>query len=260
MYRSFRAASVFLLLFVGVAMGVAGAAPNFPALDGRRVVDEAGILSSDAQARLAAMSQVLEQKTGDQLVVATVKSLGGGDIATYGYQLGRAWQLGQKGKNNGILLTIAPNEHQARIDVGYGLEGTLTDAQSALIIQNIVKPAFRRGDYDGGTLAASASILQVLGVDTKDADSVLSQEAQPHANDDTGGFPIIFAVIVIWLVFGRFLWPLLFLGGGRGWGGGGFGGGSWGGGSGGGGFSGGGGSFGGGRASGTLGGDAGARR
>ncbi|HEY2069035.1 MAG TPA: TPM domain-containing protein [Rhizomicrobium sp.] len=247
MLRSLRAAFVFTLLLVGVAV----AAPDFPTLSGR-VVDQAGILSADTQTRLTAMSMALENKTGDQLVVATVKSLGGNDIATYGYQLGRHWNLGQKGKNNGILLTVAPNEHQARIDVGYGLEGTLTDAQSALIIQNIVKPAFRRGDYDGGTLAASASILQVLGVDTKDADAVLSQAAQPHPNDDTGGFPIVLVVIVIWIVFGRFLWPLLFLGGGRrgGWGGGG----GWssgGGGFSGGGFSGGGGSFGGGGASGS---------
>jgi uncharacterized protein len=241
--------AVAVALFAAPAIA---AAPSFPALTGR-VVDDAGILSPDAQTRLAAMSAALEQKTGDQLVVATIKSLQGNDISSYGYQLGRYWKLGAKGKNNGILVTIAPTEHQVRIDVGYGLEGTLTDAQSALIIDNIVKPAFRRGDYDGGTLAASASILRVFGVETSDVDNTLTQAAQPHANDSTGGFPIILVVVVIWIVFGRFLWPLLFLGGGRsgGWGGG-FGGGGWsgGGGFGGGGFSGGGGSFGGGGASG----------
>ncbi|HEX3674601.1 MAG TPA: TPM domain-containing protein [Rhizomicrobium sp.] len=247
--------SLSLAFAVAVALFAApatAAAPSFPALTGR-VVDDAGILSPDTQARLTAMSAALEKKTGDQLVVATIKSLQGNDIATYGYQLGRYWKLGAKGKNNGILVTIAPTEHQVRIDVGYGLEGTLTDAQSALIIENIVKPAFRRGDYDGGTLAASASILRVFGVDTSDVDNTLAQAAQPHANDNTGGFPIIAVVFLIWIVFGRFLWPLLFLGGGRrgGWGGG-FGGGGWssGGGFGGGGFSGGGGSFGGGGASG----------
>ncbi|HEY1629762.1 MAG TPA: TPM domain-containing protein [Rhizomicrobium sp.] len=245
-------AALALILFGAVT---AMAAPNFPPLTGR-VVDDAGVLSDDAKSRLTAMSAALEQKTGDQLVVATIKSLDGNDIAVYGYQLGRAWKLGQGGKNNGILLTIAPAEHQVRIDVGYGLEGDLTDAQSALIVQNIVKPAFRRGDYDGGTLAASASILKVLGVDTKDVDATLADAAQSHPSDDTGRFPILLAVIVIWIVFGRFLWPLLFLGGGGGrrygggWGGG-FGGGGFGGGSGGGGFSGGGGSFGGGGASGS---------
>jgi uncharacterized protein len=246
-----RKASFFTAIALAFFSAVAVAAPSFPALTGR-VVDDAGVLSQDAQSRLTAMSAALEQKTGDQLVVATVKSLQGNDIATYGYQLGRYWNIGQKGKNNGILLTIAPAEHQVRIDVGYGLEGTLTDAQSALIIENIVKPAFRRGDYDGGTLAASASILKVMGVETKDVDATLADAAQDHPSDNTGGFPILLAVFVIWIVFGRFLWPLLFLGGGRrgGWtGGGGWSGG--GGGFGGGGFSGGGGSFGGGGASGS---------
>jgi uncharacterized protein len=237
----------FLAAIAFVVFGaVAAAAPSFPALSGR-VVDDAGILSQDSQSRIAAMSAALERKTGDQLVVATVKSLQGNDIATYGYQLGRYWKIGQKGKDNGILVTIAPNEHQVRIDVGYGLEGTLTDAQSALIVQNIVKPAFRRGDYDGGTLAAAASILQVMGVETKDVDATLAQAAENHPSDGTGSFPIIIAVFVIWIVFGRFLWPLLFLGGGRRWGGGGWSGGGFGGG----GFSGGGGSFGGGGASGS---------
>ena len=225
----------------------AAADPSFPALSGR-VVDGAGILSSDAQTRLTAMSQALEDKTKDQLVIVTLKSLQGYEIEQYGYQLGRHWGIGQKGHDNGALLIIAPAEHKVRIEVGYGLEGTLTDAQSKLIIENIMTPAFRRGDYDGGALAGSAAILQVLGVETKDVQQVLSQQAQPQPNDDTGGFPIFLVIVVIWIVFGRFLWPLLFLGGmgGRGFGGGGFGGGGFGGG----GFSGGGGSFGGGGASG----------
>jgi uncharacterized protein len=252
MHRKGSFFAVVALLVLGAMAALA--APDFPSLTGR-VVDAAGILSQDTQSRLTAMSAALEQKTGDQFVVVTVKSLQGNDIATYGYQLGRAWKLGQKGKNNGILLTIAPGEHQVRIDVGYGLEGNFTDAQSALIIENIVKPAYRRGDYDGGTLAAGASILKVLGVETSDVDTTLAQAAENHPSDDTGGFPIVLIVIVVWIVFGRFLWPLLFLGGGRrgGWGGGGFGGGGWssGGGFGGGGFSGGGGSFGGGGASGS---------
>ncbi len=246
-----------LLLFAGVAL----AEPTFPPLTGR-VVDNAHVLSTDAQTRLTAMSYALEQKTKDQLVVVTLPSLQGYTIEQYGYQLGRHWGIGQKGQNNGALLIVAPSEHAVRIEVGYGLEGTLTDAQSALIIQNVMMPAFRRGDYDGGVLAGAATILQALGVETKDVDAVLSQQAAiDQQQDDTaqhhgGGFGIIIALFVIWLIFGRFFWPLLFLGGlggggGRGFGG--FGGGNGGGGFGGfggGGFSGGGGSFGGGGASG----------
>jgi uncharacterized protein len=256
-----------LLFFIVPAL----ADPTFPPLTGR-VVDDAHILSPDAQSRLTAMSKALEDKTKDQLVIVTLPSLQGYTIEQYGYQLGRHWGIGQKGQNNGTLLIVAPKEHDVRIEVGYGLEGTLTDAQSSLIINNVMKPAFRRGDYDGGVLGGAATILQVFGVETKDVDAVLSQQAAEDSQQDTdrgqgggsGGFGIIIAIFVIWIVFGRFLWPLLFLGGGLGRGGngrsgfgggygggfGGFGGGGFGGGFGGGGFSGGGGSFGGGGASG----------
>ena len=246
-YRAVLAA--FLLAFALVAHAAA-ADLSFPPLTGR-VVDDAGILSDDAKTRLTAMSQALEDKTKNQLVVVTLKSLEGQTIEQYGYQLGRHWGIGQKKENNGLLLIIVPSSHDVRIEVGYGLEGTMTDAQSKLIIENVMIPDFRRGDYNAGALAGAASILQVFGVETKDVDAVLAQQAQydqQTGDDDSGshggGIGVVIAIIVIWLVFGRFLWPLFFLGGG--WGGGRWGGGGW---SGGGGF-GGGGSFGGGGASG----------
>ena len=255
MTRSFHlvAAAVFALLCALTPAALAE--PNFPALTGR-VVDQADILSQDAVTHVTAISTALEQKTHDQLVVVTLKSLEGDDIADYGYKLGRHWGIGQKGKNTGVLLIIAPNERKVRIEVGYGLEGALTDAQSVLIIDNIMKPAFRRGDYDGGTLAGAAAISQVLGVENADVKNALSQEAAPHAEDDFGVFPFLIALFVFGLVVSGFLSPLLLMGGrwgGGGWGGG-FGGGGFSGGGGfggGGGFSGGGGSFGGGGASGS---------
>ena len=258
-----RAVLAAFLLAVAFVAHAAAADLSFPPLTGR-VVDEAGILSDDARTRLTAMSQALEDKTKNQLVVVTLTSIQGQTIEQYGYQLGRHWGIGQKKTNNGALLIIVPSTHDVRIEVGYGLEGTLTDAQSKLIIENVMIPDFRRGDYDAGTLAGAASILQVFGVETKDVDSVLARQAQYDQNDDDdsgshgGGIGVVIAIIVIWLVFGRFLWPLLFMGGfgGGRWGGGGFGGGGFGGGGfggggfGGGGFGGGGGSFGGGGASG----------
>jgi uncharacterized protein len=236
-----------LIAFV-LAAGAAHAALSFPPLTGR-VVDDAGILSTGAQQRLTALLAEHEQQTGNQVVVATVKSLQGTDIATYGYQLGRAWGIGQKGKNNGVLITVSPSTHDVRIDAGYGLEGTLTDAQSVLIIQNTMLPFFRKGDYDSGVLAGTVQVLQALGGKPSNVDSI--PQARPDEQQGHGGIPIFLIVIILWIVFGRFFWPLFFLGGifggGRGGGfGGGFGGGSFGGG----GFSGGGGSFGGGGASG----------
>jgi len=227
-----------LLAFV-LAAGAAEAALSFPPLTGR-VVDEAGILSTEAQQRLTALLAEHERQTGNQVVIATVKSLQGTDIATYGYQLGRAWGIGQKGKDNGVLITVSPSTHDVRIDAGYGLEGTLTDAQSVLIIQNTMLPFFKKGDYDSGVLAGTVQVLQVLGGKPTGVESIPQPDKRQQGH---GGFPIFLIVIILWLVFGRFFWPLFFLGsifgGGRGGGGfgGGFGGGSFGGG---GGFSGGG--------------------
>jgi uncharacterized protein len=96
-------------------------------------------------------------------VVVTLPSLQGYTIEDFGYQLGRHWGIGQKGTNTGALLIVAPNEHKVRIEVGYGLEGELTDAISATIIQNYILPSFKRGDYSAGVLAGTTSMLHVLG-------------------------------------------------------------------------------------------------
>jgi uncharacterized protein len=239
------------LAFFAVA---AQAALDFPPLAGQRVVDEAGVLSGDTKAKLTALLAEHEQQTGNQVVVATLKSLRGTSIEDYGYQLGRAWGIGQKGKNNGALIIVSPATHDVRIEVGYGLEGTLTDAQSTLIIHNVMFPAFKKGDYDSGVLNGTLVTLQALGGKPSTSPPEDFQSLQRDGGNGGGGFhfPIIVIVIILWVVFGRFFWPLFFLGGlggGRGFGGGGWGGGG-GFGGGGGGFSGGGGSFGGGGASG----------
>jgi uncharacterized protein len=251
MARAFAQTFAAALIAV-MALGAALAAPSFPALSGR-VVDEAGIISPDAQSRLTALLAEHEKQTGNQVVVVTLKSLQGYDIADYGYRLGRAWGIGQKGKNNGALVIVSPSTHDARIEVGYGLEGELTDAQSKLIVENTMLPYFRKGDYNSGLLAGTVQVLQALGGKPSGTDSL--PKPMPKRHGGASGIPVFLIVIILWLVFGRFFWPLLFLGGirrGR-WGGGsgGFSGGGFsGGGFSGGGFSGGGGSFGGGGASG----------
>jgi uncharacterized protein len=243
--RAVLGAVAFLLLAAGVAL----AALTFPPLTGR-VVDDAGILSSDTREHLTQLLAQEEKQNSNQIVVATLKSLQGVTIEQYGYQLGRAWGIGQKGKNNGALLIVVPSTHQVRIEVGYGLEGELTDAQTRIIIDQFMLPAFRRGDYDTGVQDGTQAVLKVLGGVTLTPDQD-EQTDNGQSSGGGGGNWIFILVVLIWLVFGRFLWPLLFLGGGR-WGGGGFGGGGFGGGSfGGGGFSGGGGSFGGGGSSGS---------
>ncbi len=152
--------AVLLLLFLLAAP--LHAEPRYPQLTGR-VVDDAAILSPSTVSQLTAMLARHEQATGQQVVVVTLPSLQGFTIEDFGYQLGRHWGIGQKDKNTGALLIVAPKERKVRIEVGYGLEGELTDAQSSIIIQRYILPAFRRGDFNSGVLAGTRAILTTLG-------------------------------------------------------------------------------------------------
>ena len=151
-------------LIVALWISAAWAAANFPALTGR-VVNSAHILSPVTVADLERKLADLEQKSGIQLVVATVPSLGGEEIEPYANALFRAWKLGEAKKNNGALLLVAPKERRVRIEVGYGLEGTLTDAVSSLIIANAVAPRFKAGDFDGGVTRGVDDIITALTTD-----------------------------------------------------------------------------------------------
>jgi uncharacterized protein len=103
-----------------------------------------------------------ESQTTNQVVVVTLESLQGYEIEDFGYQLGRHWGIGQEGKDNGVLLVVAPTERKVRIEVGYGLEGTLTDALSHEIIETRILPAFKKGDYAAGIGRGTEDILDVL--------------------------------------------------------------------------------------------------
>ena len=236
--------------------------PKFPPLTGR-VVDDAQILSPDVERDLTGKLENLETTTGRQLVVATVPSLQGYPIEDYGYQLGRTWGIGEKDKNSGVILLVAPNERKVRIEVGYGLEPVLTDALSSVIIQSAILPKFRDGDLSGGIVAGTDAIVEQLSLPADQARARIAEASQPERHKAQGS-PIVALLIFLFVVFlfsnlfrGRrhrgglgsaLPWIILGAlnnGGGRdrgGWGGGGWGGG---------GFSGGGGSFGGGGSSGS---------
>jgi uncharacterized protein len=250
--RRLAALVIALLCLLAASPALRAADISFPPLTGR-VVDDAGILSPSVVGRLTAELAGHEQRTGEQVVVATVKSLQGRPIEEYGYQLGRAWGIGQKGKDNGAILLVAPNERRVRIEVGYGLEGTLTDAVSSTIINESILPRFRKGDMQGGVVLGAEQILRALG------DDLTAPVVPPQAEEENDRGGTIGSVLFTFLIFGLFVWfagrrggvssgilPFLIAGswssrgGGSGFGGGG-----------GGGFSGGGGSFGGGGASGS---------
>jgi uncharacterized protein len=193
-------ASLGLLLLVSVLLAVPALALVLPALSGR-VVDEANILDPATRATLTQKLAELEAKTTDQLVVVTLRSLQGTSIEDFGVELGRRWRIGQQDKNNGVLLIVAPGERKVRIEVGYGLEGTLTDAVSKLIIENAIIPRFRANDVPGGITRGVDDIISVL---TGDAEEWKQRAAkrQPDATTPWGTILIlILALGVFWLVF-----------------------------------------------------------
>jgi uncharacterized protein len=261
---SFNAAAAVFLVVVLAILGLCAptqAALTFPSLTGR-VVDDAHVLSPEVTAELTQKLAALEAKNGRQLVVVTLPSLQGHEIEDYGYQLGRAWGIGQKGSNTGALFIVVPSEHKVRIEVGYGLEPILTDAITSVILQQSVLPKFRAGDVSGGIVDGTDALIQQLGLDDQAAQAAASQatavEQQQHARPrHHNALGSVFAFLLVMFVLSAFFrggrrgggmgWilPLMFMGGGFG------GGGDDDRGDGGGGFSGGGGSFGGGGSSGS---------
>jgi uncharacterized protein len=168
------------------------------------VVDAAHVLSPVTKADLETKFANLEAKSSIQLVVATVPTLNGQEIEPYANDLFRYWKLGQANKNNGVLLLVAPKEHRVRIEVGYGLEGTLTDAISKIIIANAATPRFKAGDFDGGVTRASDDIITTLTTDSADWRGNPDLRAHPaHATSDGDSMlPVaIFFVILIIFVF-----------------------------------------------------------
>ncbi len=213
-----------------------------PRADGY-VTDRAGLLSSSAKAQLENILRSFEEKTSNQIVVATFPSLEGESLEDFSMQLAEAWKAGQARRDNGVIFLIFKNDRKMRIEVGYGLEGVLTDALAGQIIRDVVAPYFQTGDYAGGISAGVDAIMKATQGEFKGA---------PHENQSSRAAKLLalFAVFFLFHLFVRansshlggrrggrgYFGPM---GGGFRSGGGGFGG-----------FSGGGGGFGGGGASG----------
>ena len=267
------ALSAFLLaLAVCLGLAIASApsvlaAPNYPELAGR-ITDNAHLLKAEDRAWIESELAALEAKSTDQIAVVTVPSLEGYAIEDYGIGLARKWQIGQKGKDNGILLIVAPNEKKVRIEVGRRLEPVMTDTMSKIIIQNAILSKFRRGDFSGGIRDGVRDIKAVLLGDAEEVKNRAQGGRTPQSD------PTVLIHLAVWIaIIALIIWlnsraaqqmpqtigpdgqrrlrrrgyggPIIIPGGTSDWGGG------WsGGGGGGGGWSGGGGDFGGGGASG----------
>jgi uncharacterized protein len=257
---------LFVLFGLLILAVTPATAQTFPKLTGR-VVDQANLLDPAQEAALTAKLAALETQSQRQFVVATISDLEGYDDSDYGYRLGRAWGIGDKERNDGLLLLVAPNDRKVRIEVGYGLEGIMPDALSHRIIQDKVLPAFKAGDYPAGINAGVDSVVAQLQLAPEEAAKIAAAAGQRSRSSNDEGVPFGAIIFVLFFIFFVLLPIIRSLGGsgrkhrrggvgpviiwgGSDWGGGG--GSSWGGGGGGGfgGFSGGGGSFGGGGASG----------
>ncbi len=221
---------------------------EIPELWGQHVHDEAKALNQQTIDNLEQKLKVFEDSTTNQIAILIVPSLDGEVIEQYALRVAEKWKLGQKDKDNGVVLLVSINDRKMRIEVGQGLEGPLPDAICNRIIRNEMAPNFRRGDYDTGVTAATVAIMQSIKGEYKADQGPIAQR---------GGGSRFLTLLVIFIIFTLF--RLLARRGGRsggwtsgaGWFIGGCGGGWGGGGGGGGGFSGGGGSFGGGGSSGS---------
>jgi uncharacterized protein len=238
--------------------------PPIPAQPSQYIEDLAGVIDPGTRARLNVILKDLEAKTSAQVVVLTINSLDGEPIENFSHQTAVKWGIGQKGKDNGILITVAVEDHKYRLEVGYGLEGTLPDSLVGSLGRQYLAPNFRKGDFAAGILAAVTEISNQLA--NGPGDEIASRKGLGRQDHLAILFLVLIGVILIFIVLteqrtannkklkrrtgGGGFW---FGGFGGGWssGGGGFsgGGGDWS--SGGGGFSGGGGNFGGGGASGN---------
>lgn len=245
-------AGALLLALTFLAMPLA--ALEAPAMNGP-VNDLAGVMSAQEVSDLTAYLSAVNDQTGVQVAVLTVKSLEGDAVEAFSMRVAEKWKLGQADKDNGALLVVSVDDRSLRIEAGYGLEGTLTDMKSGLIIRNVIVPFFKEGKYGAGIIAGAQNIV---GVATDNASIVSEAVRNPDRSSakGSGGAGLFFILIfILIMIFGRggrsgrgggLLWGMLLgsllSGSNRSGGSSGFGGG--------GGFSGGGGGFGGGGASG----------
>ncbi|MCC6346434.1 MAG: TPM domain-containing protein [Nitrospirales bacterium] len=255
----FSSLCLFLLpLFLSPA---SAATPSLPAVPPNYVVDLAGVLDDSTESRMNAYLREMEQKTTVQMVVLTLQSLDGEDIEGFSISTVEKWKLGQKGKDNGVLLTVAVQDKAYRFEVGYGLEGVLPDSLAGSIGREYLVPYFRRGDFNAGIVNATLAVVRTIasheGVEITEMPPARRAPSERAAKRAPGvGIPGMI-IIGIGLLVGLFLFIrhpglclLLFFASGRGrggWTGGGWSGGDW---TGGGFGGGGGGGFGGGGASG----------
>lgn len=177
-----------------------------PVLTGR-VNDHAGMLSATTRQQLEDILSRLEQTDSTQIVVLTIPSLGGEVLEEFSLKVAEKWQIGQKGFDNGAILLIAKNDRKLRIEVGYGLEGSLTDLMAGRIIRNVIVPQFKAGNFDQGVIDGVQAIISIVrGEHT-------APEKSPFARDSkkkgfSPGFGGLIAFVFFISMLGRLRRPM----------------------------------------------------
>ncbi len=168
-----------------------------------RVVDQAEILSAPARERVGNLLQAHERATGNQIAVLTINGIGAESIEDFAVRVFENWKLGTREKNNGVLIVVAPQEHRLRIEVGYGLEGTLTDVAAQRIIRNLMTPRFREGNFDVGIEAGATAVIQILeGRQPADAEWVAPAQPASGFHVKPAPMPLAERILISLFVFG----------------------------------------------------------
>ena len=171
------------------------------------VNDYAGILSDETKAKLAALSSEIEAKTTSQLAILTLDTTAPLDIETYAVKLFEKWGIGQKGKDNGVLILVAVKDRQVRIEVGYGLEGAIPDALAKNIIEKSMLPFFKRGDYSSGILQAAAVVSKLIAGEYNVEISELENIKIAASSKQPSIFDFLFIIfVIIMLIRARIFW------------------------------------------------------
>jgi uncharacterized protein len=193
-----RALAAAAVVFVVLAV-LAIAAPTYPELTGR-IVDTANLINAADRATIESELVALEGTSTDQIAIVTVNSLEGYAIEDYGIGLARKWAIGQKDKDNGIVLIVAPKERKVRIEVGRRLEPMMTDTMSKLIIENAILSQFRRGDFSAGIRDGVRDIKAVLLGDAEEVKTRARGGRTPE-DDPTALIHMLIVLAIFALIF-----------------------------------------------------------
>src|SRR2546422_5764327 len=182
------------------ALASPAAALDVPPLTGR-IVDNAHLLPADRTASLSAELATHEARTGNQVAVLTLPSLEGEPLEEFSHRVATAWKLGRKGTDNGVLILVVPNDRKVRIEVGYGLEGALTDLKSSRIIREEIVPRFRNGNFPGGIAAGVKAVLGTIeGTYTPSARNTVPASKNPES-----ALGIMFLAVVVGILTAAFI-------------------------------------------------------